>query len=144
MTSTSAPGVVVDTNIVVPLLSSKPSDQALARRYHTHLEDRVAAISFQTQGELLVGRERQNWDGRKFDSLLSRFGVVEWSEELLACYVKIRTESLDRRDRREGPKIDAADGWIAATALLLGCPLVTHDEALSKCPLIEVISELDS
>ena len=144
MTTASALTVVVDTNILIHRLSNKPSDQALVDRYRPHIDGRAVSISFQTQGELLVGREMQNWDPQRFDSLMRTFTVVEWSERLLACYVRIRAAAIDRWNRGEGPKIDAADGWIAAAALLLGRPLVTHDERLSKCPLIETITELAS
>lgn len=44
--------------------------------------------------------------------------------------------------RRIGRPIDTADVWIAATALLLDAPLVTHNGAhFSGVPGLTVISE---
>lgn len=142
MTTSAATGVVADTNVIAYLLSNKDSDAQLAERYRPHLENRPVAISFQTEGELRVAQEVQEWDHRRFESLLSGLEVIPWSEALLACYVRVRSASIRRHERGQGPKIDAADGWVAAAALLLDCPLVTHDRSLSRSPLIETITEL--
>ena len=135
-------GVVVDTNIITYILSNRPADVRLAERYRPHLEGRLIAISFQTEAELLVARERQQWDREAFQRLLSPYQVVPWSEQLRACYVRVRAAALIRNQRGQGPKLDAADGWVVAAALMLDQPLVTHDEKLSRSPLIEVITEL--
>ena len=143
MTTTAEIGVVADTNVITYLLSSKETDAQLAERYRPHLEDRAVAISFQTEGELRVAQEVQEWDRARFERLMSGLEVVPWSDDLLACYVRVRSASIRRQIRGQGLKIDAADGWVAAAALFLDCPLVTHDRVLSKSPLIETITELD-
>ncbi|MCY3569492.1 MAG: hypothetical protein OXH38_12745, partial [Chloroflexi bacterium] len=114
-----------------------------AEQYRPHLEDRPVAICFQTVVELRVGRETQDWDHARFEYLLSSYEIIHWSEELEACHVRVRAASIRRHRRNQGPRIDAADGWVAAGALLLGVPLVTHDKSLSKSPLIEVVTELE-
>lgn len=137
-------GVVVDTNVVSFLVSNQPRDVIIAERYRPHLEHRTVAISFQTDAELRVGIETQDWDRQQLMSILARFEVVPWSERLLDCYVRIRSASVERRRRTGEKRIDAADGWVAAAALLLGRPLVTHDDALSRSPIIETVTELDA
>jgi predicted nucleic acid-binding protein len=44
--------------------------------------------------------------------------------------------------RATSTAIDTADAWIAATALALNCPLVTHDAAdFAGVPGLKIISE---
>ncbi len=144
MTTRQYDGVVVDTNVLSYIYSPEPFGMELAERYRPHIEDCPVAISFQTEGELRVALATQNLDSHRFYTLIAEVEIVDWSHDLLDCYVRIRAAAIDRWNRGGGPKIDAADGWVAAAALLLGRPLVTHDERLSKCPLIETITELAS
>ena len=134
--------VVPDTNIVVSLLSNKPDEVARAELYRPHLEDRALAISFQTEAELQVQREAQQWDEAILARHLTDYEIVPISNELRECYIAIRSAAIRRNNRGEGPLVSPADGWIAAAALLLQCPLVTHDRRLAQSPLIEVITEL--
>ncbi len=148
MTTDRYAGVVVDTNVLSYVLSPEPHGMRLAERYRPRLEGRAVAISFQTEGELRVSLATQHLDVRQFNALIADIEVIEWSSELLDCYVQARAASIERQRAGEGRKIDAADGWVAATALLLDRPLVTHDlklsTSLSGYPLIKVITELDS
>ena len=95
----------------------------------------------------MTQRSAQGWDDEKLIDILARFEIVRWSEELLGHYVSLRSEAI-RRSRRHGSRqrrmiVGAADGWIAATALLLDCPLVTNDRNLSaQRDLLDVITEL--
>ncbi|MYF21827.1 MAG: type II toxin-antitoxin system VapC family toxin, partial [Chloroflexi bacterium] len=75
-------------------------------------------------------------------SLLSEFEVIPWSRQLLARYVEVRRTAYAAWRQGVARKIDAADGWIAATALEMNRPLVTHDDKLSKSPLNQIITEL--
>ena len=43
------------------------------------------------------------------------------------------------RARRIGRELSAADAWIAATAVLLNCPLLSHDRDFGNLPGLEVI-----
>ena len=134
--------IVPDTSIVISLLSNSPDEVVRAELYRHHLEGKAAAISFQTEAELQVQRETQGWDEAKLMDHLNSYEIVPFSDELRACYIAIRSAAVRRNRRNEGPLVSPADGWIAAAALMLDCPLVTHDRKLSQSPLITVITEL--
>ena len=135
-------GVVADTQVIIYLLSGDSAHATLAEQYRPHLQDRPIAVSFQTHAELLVAQEVQQWERIKFLTLISELEVIPWSPELLSHYVRIRAAAYEAWKLGTARKIDAADGWIAATALALNRPLVTHDDKLSKSPLNEIITEL--
>ena len=134
--------VVPDTSVIVSLLSNDHTEIALAELYRPHLEGRALAISFQTEAELLVLRETQGWDEAKLMAHLNRYEIVPFSDELRECYVAIRSEAIRMHEQGTGTLVHPADAWIAAAALMLDCPLVTHDRRLAESPLIEVITEL--
>lgn len=148
MTSWSGVDRVVDTNVIMYVFSDRAEDREVGDRYRRHLEGQSLAISFQTEAEISVHALAQRWQPVQVRSILSRFLVFPWSPELLAAYVQLRSESI-RRSRPAGTRqrqmqVGPADGWIAATAVLLDCPLVTHDRHLAaNRELIEVITELD-
>ena len=56
---------VIDTNIIVSLLSNQPDEVRRAERYRRHLEGKAPAITFQTEAELLVQRAAQGWNSAK-------------------------------------------------------------------------------
>lgn len=147
MTSSGSVDIVVDTNVIVSIFSDDPAEIEVAERYRPHLEGCSIAICFQTEAELMTQRSAQGWNEDKLIDILAQFEIVAWSEELLMRYVSLRSEAI-RRSRRYGSRqrrmiVGAADGWVAATALLLGCPLVTHDRNLAaQRELIEIITEL--
>lgn len=147
MTLNTSVDIVVDTNVIVSVFSEDPAELATAESYRPHLEGRTVAISFQTEAELMTQQAAQGWDDDKMIDILARFEIVPWSEDLLAHYVSVRSEAI-RRSRRFGSRqkrmiVGAADGWIAATALLLRCPLVTNDRQLAaQRDLLDIITEL--
>lgn len=134
--------IVPDTSVIISLLSNRHDEVERAELYRRHLEGRAAAISFQTEAELQVQRETQRWDEAKLMNHLSNYEIVPLSDELRECYIAIRSEAVRRNKQGKGKLLGPADGWIAAAALMLDCPLVTHDRQLAESPLIEVITEL--
>ena len=42
-----------------------------------------------------------------------------------------------------GRRMEAADGWIAATAIMLGCPIATHDGDFIGIPNLQLITALN-
>ncbi|MDY0063231.1 MAG: type II toxin-antitoxin system VapC family toxin [Myxococcota bacterium] len=111
--------LLLDTNVVSYLLKAHP----LAERYLPLIDGHTLAISFMTVGEMYEGAFRAGWSERRLallDACLSAYHVVPGSTALCRTWAKVRA------DRRAHP-IAVDDAWIAACALFLGCPLVTHN-----------------
>ncbi|HEU4714696.1 MAG TPA: PIN domain-containing protein [Pyrinomonadaceae bacterium] len=112
---------VIDTDVWSYLYKSSFE----AKLYEPHLFGNILVISFQTQAELLRGAIAANWGSKRrehLDARMQRF-VVEPSSYRLALFW---AEAMDSA-KRNGRPIAAADAWIAATALHLGVPLISHN-----------------
>ncbi len=113
---------VIDTDDVWSYLYKGSSE---AKLYEPHLFGNVLVISFQTQAELLRGAIAANWGVTRREQLESRLQkyVVEPSSYRLSF---LWAEAMDSA-KRNGRPIAAADAWVAATALHLGVPLISHN-----------------
>ena len=138
MTSREDDNVVLDTS-VVSILSSPDRPKHLY--YKERLEGRNALISFQTLQESWFGAYNANWGSRRRRDLrehLSRFEVVWPNRTLADISAEIRS-----RTRKAGNELAVADAWIAATAMMLGCPLAadngdfSHVQDILGLPLIQ-------
>lgn len=115
--------VVVDTDVVSFLF--KQDTRALL--YYPHLTGPILVVSFMTVAELQQWAIRRNWGAtrqRRLSEYLQRFLVFHSDDETCRQWAEV-TESA----RRNGRPIGTADAWIAATALLHGLPLLTHNRA---------------
>jgi len=115
--------VVLDTDIVSFLFKS----DTRAQTYLPLLQDRQWFISFMTEAELEQWALLANWSEKRVDWLrlfLSRFVVVPSSHDLVLKWAEAMVAA-----RRNGRRIETADAWIAATALLYDVPLLTHNKA---------------
>src|SRR5687767_2855832 len=114
--------MVVDTD-VVSYIYKKDTRAAL---YEPHIEDAVTVISFMTLAEMERWALARNWGAKRraemLEKVLGRFAVIE-SDHALCRQWAVVTEIA----RRQGRKIETADVWIAATAILYGSELVTHN-----------------
>jgi tRNA(fMet)-specific endonuclease VapC len=113
---------VIDTDVWSYLY--KGSDEA--KLYEPHLFGSILVISFQTQAELVRGAIAAGWGAPRREHLESRIAkyVIEHSSDALS----LRWAQTMDSGRRNGRPIAAADAWIAATALHLGVPLITHNK----------------
>ena len=112
---------VVDTN-VVSFLFKKDTRGELYRPY---LDGHVLTVSFMTVAELDRWALEKNWGKAKvarMDRFLRRCVVYPFSRELGRRWAAINVAA-----DCIGRPIGEADAWIAATALVLGHPLVTHN-----------------
>ena len=129
--------VVVDTNVVSYIHRGDP----IARQYLDRMAGCHAIASFQTLAELLYGAFSSNWGRRRITDLVKyideNYIVLGCSERLIVTCAKLRASH-----RRLGLQLDAADAWIAATAVLLNCPLLSHDRDFGGLAGLEVISYL--
>ena len=74
---------------------------------------------------------------RRLEEHLNLFHVYDSDRDLCRNWAEVT-----RRAERSGGSITCADAWIAATALTLGVPLVTHNPAdFAGVEGLEVISE---
>lgn len=113
---------VIDTDV----LSFVFRNDSRASLYVRHLFEQVLTISFQTRAEMLHGAISANWGTHRrlqLDRWLLQYTVVHSSDVLCLHWA----EAIDSA-RRNGRPISPADAWIAATALHLGVPLITHNE----------------
>ena len=106
-------------------------------RYEQQLAGHQGFISFQTLEELWFGAYNGNWGVRRRSRLaehISQYGVVWANDELVSISARLRSE---RRSVGREPK--SADAWIAATAILLECPLAAHDGDFADIPGLRLI-----
>jgi predicted nucleic acid-binding protein len=113
--------VVVDTDVVSFLFKNDSRSQF----YLPHLRDRQWLISFMTEAELEQWALLSNWSAQRVDWLrifLARFVIVPSSRDLVTKWAHVMVTS-----RRAGRRLETADAWIAATAVLYEAPLLTHN-----------------
>ena len=112
---------VIDTDVWSYLYKGRSE----AKLYEPHLFGNILVISFQTQAELLRGAIAANWGvlrRQHLESRLQKYIIEPSSYHLSLCWAA----AMDSAKRR-GQPISAADAWIAATALHLGVPLISHN-----------------
>lgn len=116
------PLALVDTNVVSYIFRrdtrALPYPPILAGFRHL-------AISFQTLAELRFWARKRNWERRRIADLalyLEPYSIVLASEDMTERWAQIRHQR-----ERAGRRMEPEDAWIAATAVVIGCPLVTHD-----------------
>ncbi|GAA5510503.1 PIN domain-containing protein [Novipirellula caenicola] len=114
--------VVVDTDV----LSFYLKNDSRFANYASELDGKQLVISFQTQAELMLWQELHDWGDvrrKKVARLIAQQYLVFPVDEVLC-----RTWAQLRADiKKAGRVIQVADAWIAATAVMLGAPLATHN-----------------
>ena len=113
--------IVIDTNVVSYLYRA----DTRAVHYRTLIAEKRTTISVVTVGELLYGAYRANWSDRRTNELLAfarSFIVTSVNGTVAEYWGRIRAEAS-----AAGKTLPLTDAWIAATALTLECPLVTHN-----------------
>ncbi len=113
--------VVVDTDVV----SFDFKRDSRANLYHPHLVGRILVISFMALAELDLWALERQWGTRrkaKMERHIRRY-VIQPVNRTLCLHWAEATNSA----RQNGRPIQTGDGWMAATALALKVPLVTHN-----------------
>jgi tRNA(fMet)-specific endonuclease VapC len=128
--------LVVDTDVVSFLYKR----DTRAKLYERHLNDPPFIVSFMSLAELRRWTLERNWGPsrrQELEDYLARYLVLHSDDLLCDWWAKAMGSA-----RLRGRPIGAADAWIAATALLLDVPLVTHNGAHYKgVDRLRVISE---
>lgn len=115
--------IVLDTDVFSFLFKS----DSRSAQFIPLLKDREVLISFMTIAELEQWALLKNWDGKKIEWMrlyLRRFTVVPSSGDLAIQWARAMVSA-----RSKGRRIESADAWVAATALLYDAPLLTHNKA---------------
>src|SRR5262245_5821048 len=113
--------VVVDTDVVSFLLKH----DSRAEQYRSHLVDNELIISFMTLAELHRWALVRHWGKRgtaQLEAHLRRFAIHPFDAALCRTWAQVSHGARER-----GRPIGVADAWIAATAVLHGIPLVSHN-----------------
>ena len=131
--------VVIDTGLFSDALL--PSRDHVVDAYERDLDGRKLVVSFQTVAEVRYGALWRGWGRKRVQAMESHLSTAL---EVPAHVDLTREWALLRNDcRRAGhafhAKIHVADLWVAATATLLGLPLVTHDSGFRGVPGLDVI-----
>lgn len=126
---------IVDTDVVSYILRRDPRADA----FSDLLQTTEAALSFQTVAELLQGALYSNWGDRRLSRLrqeMNKYSAIPYEASMAEHFARARATR-----RRLGRPLEVGDAWIAATALSLGCPVVTNNLAdFSDIPGLAVLS----
>lgn len=113
--------VVVDTDVVSFIFKNDTRNQF----YLQHLRGRSPSISFMTEAEMERWALQAGWGEERTSScreFLGQFTIVPSSELLSRKWAAVMVQA-----RSVGKRIETADAWIAATALLYDAPLLTNN-----------------
>jgi tRNA(fMet)-specific endonuclease VapC len=113
--------VVVDTDVVSLVFKG----DSRAEKYLSVLSGPDLLVSFITEAELERWILQAQWGPERivrFRSYMRRFVSVPSSRDLIVKWAEAMV-----RARSQGRRIEVADAWIAATALLYDAPLVTNN-----------------
>ena len=125
--------VVLDTSVVSFVFAG----DSRAHYYQTQIAGLRPFISFQTLEEMWFGAFTKNWGARRKNILarhLEQYDTVWPTEELVEICAQLRCAR-----QTAGRRLMNADAWIAATALMLGCPLASHDRDFSTIANLSLI-----
>lgn len=135
--------VVLDTNVYGAQFAKR--SVATVEQYRPIITGRAVTISFVTVAEVRYGARLARWGERKLlelDIKLAAVDVVWPDEQLTEVYIDLRAR-CSRAGHGLSHKIHEADRWIAATAVWLGVPLVTHDRIFLGVEGLDVLTVLD-
>ena len=116
--------VLLDTT-VASFLHPRKKGTAERLRYEPHLAGNTLALSFQSVAELFFWSEENRWGVEQrlaLDGFLRRFLVVPYDVDLSRTWARVMSHA-----KSVGRRLEAGDGWIAATAVHRGIPLLSHD-----------------
>jgi tRNA(fMet)-specific endonuclease VapC len=127
---------VIDTDVWSYLYKGRDE----GRLYEPHLFGSILVVSFQTQAELMRWAVSADWGKQRRQHLESR--LLKYIVQHSSYALSLRWGEAMESARRNGRPISAADAWIAATALFLNAPLITHNKNhFIGVTGLEVISE---
>lgn len=115
--------VVVDTSVVSILFRGHHDNRY--EYYNQRIGESLKIVSFQTLEELWFGAYLRNWGSNRISAFaehLSAYRVIYPNRRLIGISANLRSDT-----RKLGRELTSADAWIAATAVMMDCPLATDD-----------------
>lgn len=140
MTDAVHVGVVVDTMVVSWLFDDRLNP--VADRYRELIGASPVLLAFQTVAELRYGALRAGWGElrrRRLDRLVAELTVVQPDDEMISACADLR-DACRRIGHPLGGKVHDGDRWIAATAIRLRLPLVSHDGVFDATPGLRLLT----
>jgi predicted nucleic acid-binding protein len=134
--------VVVDTGVYAARFGR--AGHSLAFAYRDVLAERKVVVSFITVAELRFGAELAAWGARRLrivEEQLRKVEVVWPGPRLVRSYASLRAWCV-RHGHGLGQKEHEADRWVAATAVMLGVPLVAHDGIFRDVEGLDLVTRL--
>ncbi|RJF72744.1 type II toxin-antitoxin system VapC family toxin [Deinococcus cavernae] len=130
--------LVVDTNVISYIFKG----DTRGPHYERLIQGHQTILPFQVVAELEEWMLNDRWSEPRRERLrnyLHQYVVIESDERMGRIWGAVRHAC-----QKAGRRIDPADAWIAATALALRCPLVTHNAAdFAGVPNLKIITEQD-
>ena len=113
--------VVVDSDVASYFLKGDTRRHS----FQPHLVGRDRVLSFMTVAEIRLGARVRRWGPRRVAAMEAFFAgsSVQYADDHLCT----AWASLREQAHAHGRVLKVADGWVAATALLLSVPLVTNN-----------------
>jgi predicted nucleic acid-binding protein len=135
--------VVVDTMVISWLLDDRPNP--LADRYRDLIGTAGVVLAFQTVAELRYGALLARWGElrrRHLERGIATLTVAQPDDRTVDLYAQLRAD-CHRTGHALGNKLHDGDRWIAATALRLNSPLVSHDGLFANAARLKLITATD-
>ena len=142
MTNAPIQGVVVDTMVISWLFDDRPSP--LADQYRDLIGAQPALLAFHTVMELRFGTLRAGWRElrrRRLERRIAELTVAQPDDEMITECASLRLR-CQQVGHALGDKLHDGDRWIAATAIRLGLPPVSHDGLFSGAPGLQLLTAL--
>ncbi len=140
MTDAPRAGVVVDTMVISWLLGDRPA--SLAFRYRELIGVTPVLLAFQTVMELRYGALHGGWGElrrRRLERRVAELAIVQPDDEMITMCADFR-HRCRQIGHALGDRVHDGDRWIAATAIRLQLPLVSHDQVFDGAPGLELVT----
>lgn len=113
-----------------------------AEQYSALIGERSIILTFQTVMEVRYGALNANWGEfrrRRLEEDLGQYSLMEADDDLATVCAELRHRCV-RAGHALGNKVHDGDRWIAAAAIRLSVPLVTHDGVFEGVPGLQVLT----
>jgi predicted nucleic acid-binding protein len=140
VTTGSTDAVVVDTMVMSWLIHHDP--RGLKDRYRQLIGQARIVLALQTVAELRAGALLAEWGElrtRRLERSLATADTAQPDDATATAYARLRRD-CQRAGHALAGKIHDGDRWIAATAVRLDVPVVSHDALFRNVPGLVLIT----